>query len=62
MNEPHTPFAPTRTLAQFEDTHDLESVIAAALAARPVDESMLRRGSGRMSAKSGMPERLLAAS
>lgn len=44
MNEPHTPIAPTRTLAQLEDTHDLESVIAAALAARPVDESMLRRG------------------
>jgi hypothetical protein len=44
MNRP-TPRAPTRTLAQHEDTQDLVSVISAALAARPVvDESMLRRG------------------
>ena len=44
MNRPSTPRAQTRTLAQFEDTKDLESVISAALAARPIDESMLRRG------------------
>ena len=42
MNRP--PRAPTRTLAQLEDTQDLESVISAALAARPLDEVMLRRG------------------
>jgi len=44
MARPLAPRAPTRTLAQVEDTLDLESVIAAALAARPIDESMLRRG------------------
>jgi hypothetical protein len=44
MSEPHAPLSPTRTLAQLEDTHDLESVITAALDARPLDESMLRRG------------------
>src|SRR4051812_38536919 len=44
MNRPRTIRAETRTLAQVEDTQDLESVISAALAARPVDESMLRRG------------------
>ncbi len=44
MNRPFTPRAPTRTLAQHEDTQDLESVISAALAASPIDESMLRRG------------------
>lgn len=44
MNRPNTLRAPTRTLAQVEDTHDLESVISAALAASPIDESMLRRG------------------
>lgn len=44
MDRPSAPRAPTRTLAQVEDTQDLESVICAALAARPVDESMLRRG------------------
>jgi hypothetical protein len=43
MDRPQPP-DPTRTLAQLEDTHDLESVISEALAARPVDESMLRRG------------------
>ena len=44
MNRPSTPRAQTRTLAQLEDTQDLEAVISAALAARPIDESMLRRG------------------
>jgi hypothetical protein len=44
MARPQTPRAPTRTLAQAQDTQDLESVISAALAARPIDESMLRRG------------------
>ena len=44
MDRPRTPAAPTRTLAQLEDTQDLESVISIALAARPIDESMLRRG------------------
>ena len=44
MNRPRTPRAPTRTLAQTEDTQDLESVISAALAARPIDDTMLRRG------------------
>lgn len=44
MDRPRTQRAPTRTLAQVEDTQDLESVISAALAAQPVDESMLRRG------------------
>lgn len=42
MNRP-TPRAQTRTLAQLEDTQDLESVISAALASAPIDESMLRR-------------------
>lgn len=44
MNRPPAARAPTRTLAQFEDTQDLESVISKALAARPIDASMLRRG------------------
>jgi hypothetical protein len=44
MVRPSATRPPTRTLAQVEDTQDLESVITAALAARPVDESMLRRG------------------
>src|SRR4051812_5140675 len=44
MNRPQTPRAPTRTLAQLEDTQDLESVISEALAAQPIDEPMLRRG------------------
>jgi hypothetical protein len=44
MDRPHAARAPTRTPAQLADTRDLESVISAALAARPVDESMLRRG------------------
>jgi hypothetical protein len=44
MNRPQTPRDQTRTLAQFEDTQDLQSVISAALAARPIDESMLHRG------------------
>jgi hypothetical protein len=44
MNRPSTPRAPTRTLAQLEDSQDLESVIAKSLAARPIDVSMLRRG------------------
>jgi hypothetical protein len=44
MARPPALRAPTRTLAQVEDTRDLESVISAALAARPIDESMLRRG------------------
>jgi hypothetical protein len=43
LNRPEPP-APPRTLAQLEDTHDLESVISEALAARPIDHSMLRRG------------------
>jgi hypothetical protein len=44
MDRPQAPRAPTRTLAQLEDSQDLEAVISAALAARPIDESMLRRG------------------
>ena len=36
------PRAPTRTLAQFEQSQHLELAIAEALAARPIDESMLR--------------------
>jgi len=44
MNRPSAPHAPTRTLAQLEDSQDLESVIAKSLAARPIDTSMLRRG------------------
>lgn len=44
MNRPQVPRAQTRTLAQLEDTQDLESVISAALVAQPIDESMLRRG------------------
>lgn len=44
MNRPLAPGAPSRTLAQLEDTLDLESVISQALAARPIDVSMLRRG------------------
>lgn len=44
MNRPRTIRPATRTLAQVEDTQDLESVISAALAASPIDESMLRRG------------------
>jgi len=44
MNRPSTPRAPTRTLAQLEDSQDLESVISGALAARPMDTTMLRRG------------------
>jgi hypothetical protein len=44
MNRPRTVRAPTRTLAQLEDTQGLESVICEALGARPIDESMLRRG------------------
>src|SRR4051812_29861939 len=44
MNKPRTPRAETRTLAQLQDSQDLESVISAALAVRPLDESMLRRG------------------
>jgi hypothetical protein len=38
------PPAPERTFAQLEDTRDLASVISEALASRPVDQSMLRRG------------------
>jgi hypothetical protein len=34
----------TRTLAQAQDTTDLEAVISAALAATPVDITALRRG------------------
>jgi hypothetical protein len=34
----------TRTLAQADDTRDLESVISAALSASPVDITALRRG------------------
>jgi len=44
MDRARPPRAETRTLAQFEDTQDLQSVISAALAARPIDESMLRAG------------------
>lgn len=44
MARPPTPRAETRTLAQLEDSQDLESVISAALAARPIAEAMLRRG------------------
>ena len=44
MDRPSTPRAPTRTLAQLEDSQDLESVISRALSARPIDTTMLRRG------------------
>ena len=44
MIEPEAPSASTRTVAQLEDRHDLEAVISDALATRPLDESMLRRG------------------
>ncbi|HXT17476.1 MAG TPA: hypothetical protein VN706_17680 [Gemmatimonadaceae bacterium] len=44
MSRSRTPRVEPRTLAQLEDTQDLEAVICAALAARPIDESMLRRG------------------
>jgi len=44
MNGPHAPSEPTRTLAQLEDRLDLASVVSEALAAHPVDETMLRRG------------------
>ena len=37
-----TPRAPTRTLAQFQQTQHLELIIAEALATGPIDESMLR--------------------
>ena len=43
MDRPQKP-APPRTVAQLADTHDLQSVISTALATRPIDESMLRRG------------------
>ena len=43
MDRPPTP-APAPTPAQPEDRRDLESVISQALAARPIKESMLRRG------------------
>jgi hypothetical protein len=36
--------SPAPTQAQLEDRQDLESVISQALAARPIKESMLRRG------------------
>jgi len=36
--------APPRSAADVEDAHDLRSVIANALSARPVDEMALRRG------------------
>lgn len=44
MNRPQMLRAPARTPAQVEDTQDLESVISAALAARPIDHTMLRCG------------------
>jgi hypothetical protein len=44
MSEPETPSASSRTFAQLGDRHDLEAVISKALAARPLDDSMLRRG------------------
>jgi hypothetical protein len=44
MNRPTPRRAIPRTPAQLEDTKDLESVMSAALASRPIDESMLRRG------------------
>jgi hypothetical protein len=34
----------TRTIAQANEADDLRSVVTAALAARPIDESALRRG------------------
>ena len=43
MDRPQKP-APPRTVAQLADTRDLQSVISTALATRPIDESMLRRG------------------
>jgi hypothetical protein len=39
-----SPLKDTRTLAQAQDTTDLESVIADALAAAPIDITALRRG------------------
>jgi hypothetical protein len=44
MDRPQMPATPTRTPAQLRGAQDLESVIAAALSAQPVDESMLRQG------------------
>jgi hypothetical protein len=44
MNRSPAPCAPTRTLAQLQDTQDLEAVISESLAAHPIDVSMLRRG------------------
>ena len=42
MNRP--PSKDTRTLAQAQDTTDLEAVIAAALKTAPIDITALRRG------------------
>jgi hypothetical protein len=58
MNRPATPTPRTRTLAQLEDTLDLESVISTALAARPIDQRVLRRAYGPMSARNVTPEHL----
>lgn len=44
MHRPRTPRAPTRTLAQFEDSEGLQSAISDALGIRPVNESILREG------------------
>src|SRR3569832_1683091 len=45
MDRPEIPsVSPARTPSQLRVAQDLESVIAAALVAQPVDESMLRRG------------------
>jgi len=43
MNPPRTPRAPTRTLAQFEESLSLQSAICEVVDARPVNESILRR-------------------
>jgi len=42
MNRPRIRRAPTRTLAQFTASQDLESAICEALAARPINDSILR--------------------
>src|SRR5438309_1793093 len=44
MDRPQAPASSTRTPSELREAQDFESVIAAALAAEPMDESMLRRG------------------
>lgn len=44
MARPGSPTAAPRSLEALADAEDLRSVLAAALAAKPVDEGALRRG------------------